>query len=235
MNFTTTICTLLLSTSTIFAQDADTTKSIRIIEQAIQAEGGKQFLESIQTLYTKYETVMDGRKVFWIIKEMAPNKGSFEIQYQGRVVYKSFYDGKTGYEVVNGQKTVADQEQFNDKNYRKHIMNSLDYIDPTLYTLEYIGEEKVNDKDCNKIKATLRNGKITYLYYDKTSSLLIKSETVQDAEKNTFSSVLHEDYKKFGGLMCQSKNIFISEKGENQVAQVVEIIYNKKITEKDFE
>ncbi len=234
MRFTVSICTFLLSTATLFAQNTETNKSIQIIEKAIEAEGGKQFLESIQTFYTKYETEMEGRKVFWIIKEMAPNKGSFEIQYQGRVVYKSFYDGKTGYEVVNGQKTIADQEQFKDKNYRKYIMNSLNYIDPTLYTLEYIGEEKAGNKNCDKIKATLSNGKVSYLYYDKVSSLLVKEETLKNAEKDSFSTVLFEDYKKVGDLMYQGKNIFVSEDG-NQVAEIVEAFYNKKITEKDFE
>lgn len=234
MKFTVSIFTFLLSTASMFAQNTEATKSIQIIEKAIQAEGGKELLESIQTMYTKYETVMDGRKVFWIIKEMAPNKGSFEIQYQGRVVYKSFYDGKTGYELINGQKTIADQEQFKDKNYRKHIMNSLNYIDPTLYTLEYIGEEKVGNKTCEKIKATLSNGKVTYLYYDKVSSLLIKEETLLNGEKDSFSTVLFEDYKKVGDLMFQGKNVFVSEDG-NQVAEIVEAYYNKKISEKDFE
>src|SRR5690606_34746704 len=151
MKFNTTICTLILSTTTLFAQHSQTTKSTEIVEKSIQAQGGKKLLENVKTLYSKSETIMDGRNVFWITKEMEPNKGSFEIEYQERIVYKSFYDGKTGYDIVNGQKTIADPEQFKDKNYRKHIMNSLDYLDSSLYTLEYIGEEKANTKDCYKI------------------------------------------------------------------------------------
>ena len=233
MKLTATICTFLLSTITLFAQNSKTDKSILIIEKAIQTEGGKQFLESINTMYTKLETIMDGRNVLWVVKEMGPNKGSFEIQYEGRIVYKSFYDGKTGFEVLNGQKKMADQEQFKDKNYRKHIINSLDYIDSTLYTLEYIGEEKINDKDCDKIKATLINGKVTFLYYDKESGLLAKSEVVENPEKNSFSTTFYENYKKFGDLMYYSKVTFVSENG-NQVAQIIDLYYNKKITQKDF-
>lgn len=233
MKFTTTICTFVLSTTTLLAQNSQINKSNEIVEKSIQAQGGKKLLENIKTLYTKSETVMDGRNVFWITKEMEPNKGSFEIEYQGRIVYKSFYDGKIGYDVVNGQKTVADQEQFKDKNYRNQIINSLDYIDTSLYTLEFIGEEKANNKDCYKIKATLSNGKVTYLYYDKTSNLLAKSEVVKNPEKNSFSTVLYDDYKKFGDLTYETKQTFVSEDG-NQVAKIVDLYYNKKISEKDF-
>lgn len=233
MKFTTTIAALFLSTAALTAQATQKSKSVEIIEKSIQAQGGKQVLENVKTLYTKSETVMDGRNVFWITREMAPNKGSFEIEYQGRIVYKSFYDGKTGYDVVNGQKKVADQEQFKDKNYRRHIINSLDYIDPTLYTLEYIGEEKANNKNCDKIKATLINGKVTYLYYDKTSNFLVKSEVVKNPEKDSFSVVLNDDYKKFGDLFYETKDTFISEDGD-QVVKLVDLYYNKKISEKDF-
>ncbi len=233
MKFTATICTILLTSSTLFAQNSQIDKSIDIVEKSIEAQGGKKLLESIKTLYSKSETIMDGRNVFWITKEMEPNKGSFEIEYQGRTVYRSFYDGKIGYNIVNGQKTVADPEQFKDKNYRKHIMNSLDYLDASLYDLEFIGEENVNNKDCYKIKATLSNGKVTYLFYDKTSNLLAKSEVVKNPEKDSFSTVLYDDYKKFGDLTYETKQTFVSEEG-NQVVKLIDLYYNKKISEKDF-
>ena len=233
MKLTATICTILLTSSTLFAQNSQIDKSIDIVEKSIEAQGGKKLLESIKTLYSKSETIMDGRNVFWITKEMEPNKGSFEIEYQGRTVYRSFYDGKIGYNIVNGQKTVADPEQFKDKNYRKHIMNSLDYLDASLYDLEFIGEENVNNKDCYKIKATLSNGKVTYLFYDKTSNLLAKSEVVKNPEKDSFSTVLYDDYKKFGDLTYETKQTFVSEEG-NQVVKLIDLYYNKKISEKDF-
>lgn len=230
MKYTATIAAIFLSAATLTAQKS---KSVEIIEKSIEAQGGKQVLENVKTLYTKSETVMDGQNVFWITKEMAPNKGSFEIEYQGRIVFKSFYDGKTGYDVVNGQKKLADQEEFKDKNYRRHIINSLDYIDPSLYTLEYIGEEKANNKDCDKIQATLKNGKVEYLYYDKISHLLAKSEVVKNPEKNSFSVTLYDDYKKFGDLVYETKDTFVSENGD-QVVKIVDLYYNKKISESDF-
>ncbi len=44
------------------------------------------------------------------------------------------------------KKPLQTPAQFKDKNYHRHIINSLDYLDPSLYTLESLGEEKVNQK-----------------------------------------------------------------------------------------
>lgn len=227
-----TLFSLFLLTSVqIFSQKTDP-KAIAIIEKSIAAKGGKEALMNVKTLYTKMATTMDGRDVFWITKEMAPNKGSFEIEYQGRTVYKSFYDGKKGYKMVRGEKKLADQDEYKDKKYRKYIMNELEYIDPELYKLEYI-ETSADDKN-NKIKATYVNGKISYLYYDKTTNLLTKKETVANANKNTFETVVNEDYKKFGNLLNETKQTYISGDSK-QVAILKELIVNQFISDKDFE
>ncbi|MBF4487909.1 MULTISPECIES: hypothetical protein [unclassified Flavobacterium] len=76
---------------------------------------------------------MEGRTANWVVKEIKPNIGSFEIVYGQRVVFKSWYDGKLGYNLSNGEKTLADQENFKDKLFKKNIFNELDYLDSTLY------------------------------------------------------------------------------------------------------
>jgi hypothetical protein len=72
---------------------------------------------------------MEARQVHWITKEMPPNKGAFQIVYNGRIVFQNWYDGNTGYEIVNGEKRKADPEEFKDKKYKKNIFNELDFID----------------------------------------------------------------------------------------------------------
>ena len=69
-----------------------------VLENAIRALGGKDYLVTIKTLYTDISTEMEGRQVHWITKEMLPNKGSFQIVYNDRIVFQNWYDGKTGYE-----------------------------------------------------------------------------------------------------------------------------------------
>lgn len=232
MKVTTTLFSFfLLASINIFSQNSES-KARDIIEKSITVKGGKDVLTNVKTLYSKSETTMDGREVFWITKEMAPNKGSFEIEYQGRIVYKSFYDGKNGYEIIKGEKKLADQDEYKDKKYRKYIMNELEYIDPELYKLEYI-ETNADDKN-NKIKATYVNGKISYLYYDKITNLLTMKETVANANKNAFETFINEDYKKFGNLLNESKQTFISG-SDKQIIFLKELLVNQNISDKDFE
>lgn len=222
------VVSMITVSNHLFSQGSNQIKAHDIIEKAIQATGGKKLLNNIKTLYSKSETVMDGRNVNWITKEMAPNKGSFEIEYQGRIVYKSWFDGKTGYELVNGERKLADQTEFKDKVNRKYIINELAYIDPSLYTIELV--ETNTEKAYYKIKATYVAGTVTYLYYDLKTYLLNKQENVENNNKSAFSTILLSDYKKFGDLLYATKSTFVSEDGD-QIATLVDLYYNKEIND----
>lgn len=224
-----TVCTVI-SSIFVFSQSTNETKGKEIIEKAVKATGGKGLLNSIKTLYSKSSTITDGRNVNYITKEMAPNMGSFEVEYQGRIVYRSWFDGKTGYNMVNGEKKVADQEEFKDKLDRKYIMNELAYLDPTMYNVEFV--ETDNDQKLHKIKATAKDGSITNLYYD-TESFLLKKEVKENPSKGSFSTILCNEYKKFGDLLYCSKNTFQSEDGD-QVVTLIDLYYNKGIKRADF-
>lgn len=218
----------------INAQNKSDNFAIEVINNSINAMGGKNLLQSIKTLYTDSETEMEGRKVNWIVKEMLPNKGSFQVIYQGRTVYQNWFDGKVGHELINGEKKIADQEEFKDKEFKKNIFNEFDYINLTLYELEFLREEIVESNNCNKIKATLTNGVAKFLYYDKNTFLLAKTEKVLNSETKSFSTTYYSNYKKFENLIYFTQMKF-GESGNAQIAEIVKLSYNKNITAKDFE
>ena len=64
--------------------------------------------------------------------------------------------------IVNGEKRKADPEEFKAKKYKKNIFNELDFIDSSLWTLELIGEEKVNDE--NLFSIFLGDKNISWIY-----------------------------------------------------------------------
>nr|WP_314499445.1 hypothetical protein [uncultured Chryseobacterium sp.] len=225
-----TICCVVVLQNFAFSQTVEETRAKEIIEKAITVSGGKELLTGIKTLYTKASTVMDGRNVYYITKEMEPNLGSFEIEYQGRIVYRSWFDGTTGYDTVNGQKKVADQEEFKDKHERKYIMNEIAYLDPTLYKVKFIKTD--TNQKINQVEATAKDGSVTDLFYD-TESFLLKKEEKKNASKNSFSTVLCTEYKKFGDLTYCSKHIFKSENGD-QITNLIDLKYNKGIKKSDF-
>lgn len=223
----------LLFILNVQSQKPSAAKAEMVINKSITAMGGINVLKNIQTLFCNSATSMEGHDVNWVTKEMLPNKGSFEIVFQDRTVYKGWFNGKTGYELVEGKKQESNPEEHKDKNYKKNIFNEIDYLDPTLYKLEYVGEEIVGGIVCDKIKTILINGKIKFVYYDKKSNFLLKEETLINANENSFSTVLYSNYKKYGDIFYASEMTMVTESG-NQIAKVIELYYNKNITETDF-
>ncbi|WP_158799800.1 hypothetical protein [Pedobacter sp. L105] len=204
----------------------------QIIDKSIEATGGQQYLQSIRTLYTNMATEMEARKVNWITKEMLPNKGSFQIVYQDRIVFANFYDGENGYEVTGGKKQLADQAEFSDKKIRRNIFNELDYLDSTLYTLTVLGTEKVDKEDCHKVKATCINGAVRILYYSKKTFLMLREDKFT-TEKGGFSTTYFSGYKKYGKLTYYTDLVF-GEGEKMQKATIVELLANEKISDDDF-
>ena len=127
----TTILLFSLLLAAFFSNNAlaqDSLSARQVIEKNIEAQGGLSVLEKIQTVRSEYKTTMEGHSVIFLIKEMLPNKGSFEIIYQGRTVYKSIFDGKQGYTFKNGQKVEESPEAYKDKFFKKNIFDELDYV-----------------------------------------------------------------------------------------------------------
>ncbi len=220
---------------TVSAQTSSNHLSARdVINNTIKALGGKEVLMSVKTMYTDMSTEMEGRQVNWITKEMLPNKGSFEIVYNNRVVYKEWYDGSTGYELSDGKKVKADPDEFKDKKFKKNIFDELDYLDSTLWKLELLNDEKVNGEDCYKIKATLVNGLVKLLYFSKTTYYLLRADKVLNKEKDSFSTSYFSDYKKFRDLIISTTMKF-GEGEDYQTAKIVNLLINQDISENDFE
>lgn len=230
---------LLFSLSLIFFLPANaqiiksSLDAYEIVNKAIDALGGSDYLKTINTLFTDTRTEMEGRQVHWIVKEMLPNKGSFQITYNNRVVYRDWFDGKKGYEIVNGKKKKSNPESYKDKLYKRNIFNELDYIDSSLWRIVLVGEDNVGDDTCYKIKATMINGLVEYLYFSKTSSHLRKTEKVLNMEKERFSTYILSGYKSFGKLTFYTEFKF-GENGNYQIGYIEKLLVNEMVDESDF-
>lgn len=205
-----------------------------VINNAINALGGKEYLLSSKTLYTDMSTEMEGRQVHWITKEMLPNKGKFQIVYNDRIVFENWFDGKNGFEMSNGKKVKADENEFKDKKFRKNIFDNLDYLDTTLWKIELIGEEKVNNEECYKIRGTLINGLVQLWYYSKTTFYMLREDNFSNVEKNRFSTFYYSDFQKFGKLTFYSTMRF-GDSDNLQTAKILSLLPNEKVTDSDFE
>ncbi len=214
-------------------QTTTTMNAAAIIEKAIEAHGGRDYLLTIKTLYTDCTTTTEGRPVHWIIKEMLPNKGSFAIVYNGFNVYQNWFDGKQGYEIINGRKKKAGKEDFSNKPFKRNIFNELDYADTSLWKLELVGSEPVNNEICYKVSARLVNGMEELLYYSSQSFLMLKKEVIKGQEKDRHSVFYFSGYKQFGRLVYFTK-MEMPGGGGVQTVVTEKLLMNAEVTEDDF-
>ncbi|RZK25230.1 MAG: hypothetical protein EOO43_06075 [Flavobacterium sp.] len=229
------VISIFLISSRVNAQATnDTLATHVIINKVINALGGKEYLQSIKTLYTDTKTELDGREVHYIVKEMFPNKGSFEIVYNNHTIYRSWFNGKEGFESSNGKVKKTDPDKFKDKKFKKNIFNEFDYLDSTLWRLELDGEEVIDEDTCFKIKGTFITGFVKNIYYSKKTFLERKSEKMLSAEANRYSATLYSKYKRFNDLNYFTEIRFIDKDGKMKTGTIENLKINQGIKESDF-
>jgi hypothetical protein len=226
---TLSFCLLALSS---LAQD--TLSARQIIEKSIEAQGGRQALGNIRTVYTEFQTTMEGHDVHYVIKEMLPNKGSFEIVYQGRTVYKSIFDGEHGFEFSQGKKTAEPPDDNKDKLYKKNIFNELDYLDTALYTISRLPDATVAQAPAYVISTTLRNGREKSIYYSKATFLELKSETTKLAENERSDATIIAKQDKYQNMMYPTVQRMFVGTDHEQTLTLLNIYFNEKVSDDDF-
>lgn len=228
-----TLAFLLILSSTLVSAQATAPDAIQIVKKSIEAMGGEAVLKNVKTLYSNMSTEMEGRKVNWIVREMLPNKGSFQVVYQGRTVYQTWFDGNDGYETNGGIVEKSDPKSFEDKAYKQNIFNELDYLNPELWTLERLEDDKVGNAECYKVKGVLKNGLVEIFYFDKSTYLMLRSDKLENANKDSFTTVLYMKFKKYGPLTyCSEERL--GDEGNFKTVILEELIINKKVTTGDF-
>lgn len=226
------ILVLFYSLSTL-AQD--TLSARQILEKNIEAQGGRATLQSIQTVYTEFTTRIQGHDCHIVIKEMLPNKGTFEIVYQGRTVYKSVFDGKQGFDIQNGKKVPEPADDNKDKFYKKNIFNELDYLDTSLYSIQLLPETKVGEEPAYAVKATIKNGAEHVLYYSKKTFLELKSERTKLAENDRSDATITDQWSKYQNIMYPSQQRMFVGTDHEQTLTLLNIYFNEKVSDTDFQ
>ena len=172
--FSFSLAVILCVANNSFAQKAaDSLTATQIVEKAIAAMGGRENLMAVKTMYTEYSSILDGKSVQYVIKEMLPNKGSFEIKYKEMTVHYDWFNGEKGYTIESGVKKKAGKDAYKNKVYKRNIFDELDYLNPDIWQLEFVGKDMVNGESCYKVKTTLVNGATDIIYYSDSTFFYI--------------------------------------------------------------
>jgi outer membrane lipoprotein-sorting protein len=177
-----------------------------IIAKHVAARGGLEKLKAVKTMrMTGTMAVGPGIEAPFTLETKRPNLMRVEFTLQGQTGVQAF-DGKTAWMVMPfmGKK---DPEAMPAEE-TKTIEEQADFDGPLVdyaakgHTVELVGKETVEGAEAYKLKVTLKNGDVRYIYIDTEYHLEIRAEgtrtmrgTPIDFESST------GDYKEVDGMM----------------------------------
>ncbi len=205
--------------------------AINVINNYINAVGGKSNLESVNTLIMKADVTIPGAPFTpqATMRQKLPNKSSFVIeasmQGQKMTLSKTTFDGERGYSEMQGQRVEFDERQLNENKKVKGIFEEL-YFKPE--ELELVSINSVNFQDAYKVKVTV-DGKESHRYYSVESGLLLSTEDTDD--NNNIVTTNYGDYQSVQNVMFPFYMELPAQKLEFKTSSI-EI--NKEIKDSSF-
>jgi outer membrane lipoprotein-sorting protein len=177
-----------------------------VIAKHLEARGGVDKIKAVKTMkLTGKMTVGPGIEAPLTLEMKKPGSVRLEITFQGNTGVQA-YDGKTGWEIspMSASKTPEplSADALKDMEEQADLDGSLVDYKAKGHTVELMGKEKVEGSDAFKLKVTLKNGDVRYVYIDVDSSLELKTDykrMIRGSEVETES--VASDYKEVGGLI----------------------------------
>lgn len=171
----------------------------KIIENHINALGGKESLEKIKDRTLTMSGTIQGMELVTTIYQKAPAKflGKVSVSGMEQVI---FFDGEKGEQrsvMGNNKMTEAESEEFK----FSVDMTSLCHLGELGVTAKLTGMIKVKDADAYKVEYKLPKGSTIIDYYDAKSFLRVRQDRTLNTPNGTFTqSTEFSDYRELQGV-----------------------------------
>jgi len=210
----------------------DGVTAMTIMDNYIDAIGGKSAVDNVSTLMISAEVTIEGApfKPTAVLKSMVPNKMSMEMNIAGMgTIMKQKFDGNTGYAEQQGMKQPMSEEDIAEQSSQKGLFPEA-YYSPQEIELISLGD--LDGNDAYKIK--VKGAKESFRYYDASTGLLLKEESTEEAQGQSFTSVtIHSDYKEVNGVLIPFGRQITT--GPQVIGfNANEVLINSGVTEEDF-
>jgi hypothetical protein len=171
-----------------------------IIEKNIEAVGGKDKLESVNTYAMMAEAEMQGMKLSLNIKKTSSNQLIQDVQMMGNSVSKQVLNGDSGYMIVQGQRKDLTEEEVTTFKGESIPISELQYLTAKSLSLE--GMEMVGDKNAYKVMINEKKS----AFYDVETGLKLQEITTNEMQGQQIASITNfEDYKEVSGILFPFK------------------------------
>jgi len=184
----------------VFAQSID-----EIINKNIEARGGYQKLKAVGTMKITGKTFVQSMEIPFTVQSKRPNFTRMESKIQDQTMVQA-YDGETAWAIMpflgitEPEKLPAEQA--------KSVIEQADFdghlVDYRIkgHKAELMGKEDVEGTEAFKLKITLKNGDIRYVFIDTKSFLELKwIAKIQRQGNEIESEAFFSNFKDVNGLM----------------------------------
>jgi hypothetical protein len=215
-----------LIASGVFAQDKNQPTVDELVAKNIEAKGGTQALQNLQSLLlTGKMLVQQGQiELGYLQTKKRPDELRTEASLQGMTQIQA-YDGKEGWRVspFSGRK---DPERMSADDIKALIEDA--EIDGPLVdwkakgsTVEYLGTEDVDGTAAHKLKVVRKNGDVSFVYLDPDHFLEIRVVTGR-MRHGAYEEVETDlgDYEKAAGVFVPT-SIEAGRKGASDKQRIV--------------
>ena len=205
--------------------------AMKVINNYINAVGGKKNLNSINTLVMKANVTIPGAPFVpeATMRQKFPNKYSQKIeanmQGQTMTLTKTTFNGERGYTEMQGQRIEFDEKQIEDSKNAKGIFEELYY---SADQLELVSINSVNYQDAYKVKVIV-DGNESHRYYSVETGFLLSSEETDD--NNNVITTNYGDYQSVENIMFP---FFMELPGQKLEFKTTSVIFNKELKDSSF-
>ncbi|QLG45621.1 M16 family metallopeptidase [Costertonia aggregata] len=199
-----------------------------VLEKYLEAVGGKEKLEAVESYLLLAEAEIQGMKLELDMKKTSKDQFMQNIKVGGNSMQKQVLDGDKGYMVAQGQRKDLSEEEIMKVKEESSPFPELNYLNGGV-TLE--GIEPVDGKKAYKIKVS--DSKVSF--YDVETGLKLQDVQTQEVQGQQMSSTIgYGDYKEVSGIMFP---FMISQTAGPQKFDFVvkEIKVNQGVSDSDFE
>ena len=186
--------------ATAFSETADD-----VIGKYVAARGGMEKMKAIQSLDMTIKANQQGLEFPGKMRMKRPEKVRLEMTIQGKTMVQA-YDGKTAWMIMpflgspDAQTMSADDA--------KDLVEQADMDGPIVdykakgHSVEFLGKEDMEGSPAYKLKVTLKNGDVSYVYIDTETGLEVKetSKRKQQGSEVEVDSYL-TNYKAVNGVL----------------------------------
>jgi len=201
----------------------------KIMNNFIEATGGRAKLDNVNTLVTKANVTIVGAPFSpeAVMKQKMPNKSSMEMSMGGQTMMKVKFSGNKGYTEQGPQKIMMTEEEIKKARLVEGIFDELYFTDDEM---ELISINSIDGDDVYKIKI-IKNNETSYRYYSIESGYLICVE--EEDENKNISSTKYGDYRNVQGLMIPYL-MQINNAGQELEFNTTEVLINTELKDSDF-